>query len=295
MRIAHVLTVAVVVAAFSATAWAQTMPPPPPDPGVIHYPILNWDLYNPPLGANDLHIVVEEDNFVPDHTYNDPNIPGWQYDGANPNPGGGTVLSWSTTSPMPLPSTVHVGANLNGSGRVTDAYWTQNGIPIMVIPIVWELTWVDQWDPVFPNDPGAIWMRLQTTAEAASLGTVQLANIRTYADIPAGVLRLEDLNNNLDEQRLVEENSTVLVGTSLDGPVTLPNQSADFAVDSFFDVFVELSFNTNPDFQSLLVADVLVNNLPVGRFWNLNYQSPEPTSMVLLALGGLALIRRRRK
>ena len=52
----------------------------------------------------------------------------------------------------------------------------------------------------------------------------------------------------------------------------------------------------SPDYESLLIADVFVagRESPIGRFWNLNPQTPEPSTLSLLALGGLAMIRRRR-
>jgi len=301
MKCKLTLTLAALLFGFSATVSAQPWPPPP-DPGVIHYPILNWDFFNPPTSATDLHIVVETDNFIPSDVYVDPNIPGWQYDGQGPGPSGGTALSWSTNA-GPLPSVVHVGADLAGAGRVTGAYWTEGGQPIGSIPIVWELTWVDPWDLQNPSEPGAIWMRLQSADSLFGNNSpqggdqvhamVQLANIRTYSDIPAGVLGLNDINASLNELELVSHNPSVRIGTSIPGPVSLPGQNG--ATDSFFDVFVNFSELTNPSYQSLLVAEVLVAGQRIGTFWNLNYQSPEPSTMVLLALGGLSLIRRRRR
>lgn len=65
----------------------------------------------------------------------------------------------------------------------------------------------------------------------------------------------------------------------------------DFTVESFFDVFVDESLNVGSEFESLLTADVVVFNPnlntwePIGWFWNINPQSPEPFSLVLLCAG----------
>jgi len=65
---------------------------------------------------------------------------------------------------------------------------------------------------------------------------------------------------------------------------------------------VELAIpeNVSPDFESLLIADVVVldpdgNQTSVGRFWNLNPQSPEPGTVTLLAVGACVAMLRRRK
>ncbi|VAX40287.1 hypothetical protein MNBD_PLANCTO03-1977, partial [hydrothermal vent metagenome] len=66
--------------------------------------------------------------------------------------------------------------------------------------------------------------------------------------------------------------------------------------DSIFDVWVGQSNLANPDFESLLYAEVLVGvgQEPIGQFWNLNVQSPAPGALALLGLSGLIATRRRR-
>jgi len=261
---------------------------------IDHEPWLNWD-FVPPAGANDLHIVVENPNFTLDPA--DPNQlfvdPGWQFDGITQNVDN-AILSWSAVNPGAI---VHAGANMTGAGRIVDAYWTQNGveIPGAKIPIIWELTRIQVPDT---QSPPEIWMRLQTS-EAFIMGNpdleVRLLNVRTFSDIPADMLNLPDINESLDMNRLLPYEAMAYP------EITLPSQPWD--IDSFFDVFVELTIpeNVSPDFESLLIADVVVvdlsgNQTSVGRFWNLNPQSPEPGTVALLAIGAcVTLFRRRRK
>jgi len=138
-----------------------------------------------------------------------------------------------------------------------------------------------------------VWMRLRTSPEFGATGQeVRLSNIRTYFNIPANRLGLDDLNADLDEVTLDDYKGMQYPGLSAPLP---------YNIDSFFDVFVEETPPefSSPDFESLLVADVVVRNLAgqdtiVGTFWNLNPQSPEPATLALLAIGGLAALRRRR-
>lgn len=138
-------------------------------------------------------------------------------------------------------------------------------------------------------------------------GTAGLQNIRTISDLPAELLGLDDLTRDLDPQlnqpplMQLETIPTELVSLTLSGgtpvieTITLQPESilpgGQDPPDSFFDVFVDVSFNVGPLFESLLVADVVVFNPnlntwePIGRFWNINPQSPEPSSLVLLCAG----------
>ena len=267
---------------------------------VIHEPWLNWDFVVPAgLGPiNDLHVVVANPDFKPGETADDPLLPTWGYDGVQNQvpygPGSASVLSWSNggfASPtLPAGTVVHFGADMRGAGTILDAYWTMDGHPVPGgrIPIIWEVTRVWPWpDP----DPlaGRIEMGLQTTQtflDENPGSTVELDNIQTWYDIPAADLGLQDINRELD----------LFSVTGNDG-----NFGSDFEVESFFDVFyVGDSQNTGPDYESLLVADIVVIDptggaTTVGTFWNLNPQCPEPGTMALLAVGAAALLRRRRR
>ena len=54
--------------------------------------------------------------------------------------------------------------------------------------------------------------------------------------------------------------------------------------------------HASPDFEALLYAEVFEPGRQgvIGQFWNLNPQSPEPATLILLAVGSVFVIRRRR-
>lgn len=283
-------------------------PPVSAQTSLFHDPFLNWDFINRAGGpANDFEIVVGAPAWMPPEVYT----------GFFPNfetrvdpESGGTILSWSGTSVQPG-EIAHVGAAMMGSGRILDAYWTNDGVKVgQSIAITYETTQVFR----LPNGPDAIAMNLQTAP--AFEGTAGLLNIRTWSDLPEDLLGLGDLTSALDPQLSdppfvdletipVELVSLQLVSgdpfietLSLEPISPLPGGSSP--PDSFFDVFVGLSTNTNPDFESLLTAEVVEFNPGtqqwdvIGRFWNINPQSPEPSTLVLLALGGAAVLVGRR-
>lgn len=267
----------------------------------IHDPWLNWDVYNRTgQPVNDIHVIVENSTFSPNHT--DPNqvyMGPFQTFQSSPAPGGGTLLSWSNPvgGPIPTGGVAHIGLYMGNSGRIIDSYWTQNGTPFgYKIPIIYELTSVQ------PNQTntslGDISMLLGTTEHAENqLGVGQnwkMVNVRTWMNIPAADMGLVDIGPGLDlnaDPRLV-------------GRETVPNPGS-FVVDSFFDVFTEVELGTTsnlgPGFRSLLYGDVRLTNdindpgITYLQFWNLNPQSPEPGTTVMLAIvAGFGIMRRRR-
>lgn len=275
---------------------------------IFHDPFLNWDFINfTAADANDFEIVVATPNWTPPQVYT-----GFfpTFNTSSDPVSGGTKLSWSGNTVLPG-GIAHVGAAMMGSGKILDAYWTKDGQKVGdSIAIVYEKTQVFR----FPIGPAAIAMNLQVAPSFQ--GTAGLANIRTFCDLPADLLGLNDLTGALT-QRLneppIHNHETIpteLVSLSLVGgePIiqTRPLQpisvlpSPGLTADSFFDVFVDMSFNANQRFESLLVADVLAFDPasnswnPIGRFWNLNPQSPEPTSLVLMGLGGLLMLGGRK-
>lgn len=285
------LVIAILLLVGGATTWAQQ--------SIFHDPFLNWDFINfTGVDTNDFEIVVAKPNWTPPQVYT-----GYFPDfTTRPDAGsGGTVLSWSGNSVAPG-QIAHVGAAMMGSGSILDAYWTKDGEKVgPSLAIVYERTQVFP----FPDRSEAIAMNLQVASTFQ--GTAGLQNIRTFSDLPAELLGLDDLTRALDpllnqsplaglETIPVELVSLDLIGGS---PVivTQPLQPvsvlppANFTVDSFFDVFVAVSNNIGPDFESLLTADVVVFNpsaniwVPIGRFWNLNPQSPEPSGFALLCVG----------
>lgn len=265
---------------------------------VFHDPFLNWDFVDfTGVDANDFEIVVTRPNWTPSQVYTG-FFPAFA---TRPDPdSGGTILSWSGNSVAPG-GIAHVGAAMTGSGPILDAYWTKDGQKAgPSIAVVYERT------QIFPLLGGseAIAMNLQVAPRFN--GTAGLANIRTFSDLPATLLGLDDLTRNLDPRLQMpplselETVPTELIAFSLTGVETRPLQAVSVlpatspTMDSFFDVFVDITPNIGPAFESLLTADIVVFNpsenlwQPIGRFWNLNPQSPEPASLTLVCMGGLA-------
>jgi len=276
---------------------------------VWHDPWLNWDFINTlTMTVNDFAIVVDD----PDGTFNpDPNDPNQvligmpfpffavssqfaDYDGDGDLD---TMLKWSGADVVP-DSFAHGGLYMLGSGLVLDAFWSINGTKVgWSTPITYERTRID-------DDP-AVHMELTIASgffkdEANPYWPNQEAgwmHIRTFVNIPAELLSLEDLNRGLELDVLKEMDLEV---PPVDAETGLPIGYEDTiwgVPDSFFDVFladIPPEF-ASPEYEALLYAEVVSQGEVVGQFWNLNPQSPEPAALSLLALGALALIRRRRR
>lgn len=270
---------------------------------IFHDPFLNWDFVNfTGVDANDFEIVVAQPNWTPPQVYTG-YFPGFT---TRPDAGsGGTVLSWSGNSVAPN-AIAHVGAAMMGSGRILDAYWTKDGQKIgPSIAIVYERT------QVFPRPGGSEVVAMNLQVAPGFDGTAGLANIRTFSDIPANLLGLDDLTRDLDHRLQMpplsdlETIPTELVSLDLSGIVTQPLQPVSVlpsptpTMDSFFDVFVDITTNVGPAFESLLTADVMTFNRdlntwqPIGRFWNLNPQSPEPAGLALIAMASTVAVATR--
>jgi hypothetical protein len=261
---------------------------------IFHDPFLNWDFINfTDVDADDFEIVVARPNWAPPQVYTGffPNFT-TRPDAAS----GGTILSWSGNA-VPPGGIAHVGAAMMGSGPILDAYWTINGHRVgPSIAIVYERT------QIFPLLDGSEVVAMNLQVSPNFEGTAGLANIRTFSDLPANLLGLDQLTRALDPHldmpplSELETIPTELISMSLSGPITAPLQPVSVlpapspTIDSFFDVFVDITTNTGPAFESLLTADVVVFNptqsvwQPIGRFWNLNPQSPEPASIVLAGI-----------
>jgi len=186
---------------------------------------------------------------------------------------------------------------MQGSGVIKDAYWTlDGGRASPSIPIIYEVTRITPpaGDP--RGDPEELTMRL--ALPTAFQEEVLLNNMVTFANIPADLLGLADLNRDLDTDPagLLEQfNTEPKVGNSQGQPV---GSSQPIPPDSFFDVFVDIPppGQLGPEWESLLFTEVVQDPAdgPVVRFWNLNPQSPEPSTLSILLLAGIALSRRRR-
>jgi hypothetical protein len=283
-------------------------------PSIFHDPKLNWDFINK-TGDNptDFDVIVENGNYNPNG--NDPAevFKGiWQnfavahadYDGDGLNE---TKLTWSNPiHQIQADEIVHMGLGMKGSGMVVQGYWTKNGQPIPVVPggptylpISYELT------EIRPANSGEIHMQLKMPKSYFDERPSEQAGwegIRVFRNIPADRLDLSDLTRSLNlttDPRLAGLEVTPMYGQpgipgSTGDPITGPVM---MNIDSFFDVYLDTVGEEylNPGYESLLYGLVLNQGEPVGAFWNLNVQCPEPGTMLLLAAGaGLTVLRRRR-
>jgi len=291
----------VLMVLFSVAASAQPV-------SIIHEPWLNWDFVNRTgTTVNDLDIIVETPNYVPPEVYMG------QYLVFEPCPDpDGTKLVWCGYD-VPPGGVAHVGAYMLGSGRILDAYWTYCGDKVGAsLPITYELTEIYDPDPLIP-DNSEIHMLLQFApgyyADPLNAGTIiGWDNIRTFANIDAGILGLPDLNEGLDPRMgpggdllpfEVDAREGGPGGDLITGPIWI---EPDFPAESFFDVYFELDVpdaDLGPHRESLLVADIVMwdglTTTTVGRFWNLNPQCPEPGTFALVGLGIAALVVRLRR
>jgi len=271
---------------------------------IFHDPFLNWDFINfTGSTANDFEIIVENPNFVPIGHFDGYATPPPGYANRFPTYGPvqgdfdgdgdqDTKISWSGSNVAPN-QLIHVGLGMQGSGPILDAYWTNNGQKINgSIAITYELTRVR---PSLTGGDGEISMLLSIAPSFFHDpgATVGWSNIRTFSNLPAVQLGLDDINAQLDLD-LLSRFETLPRMQGPNGPV-IPRDETIPGASSFFDVFVDVSPNISPQFESLLVADVVQNGQVIGRFWNLNPQSPEPATIALLGLGGASLLARRRR
>jgi hypothetical protein len=281
--------------------------------GVYHDPWLNWDFWNfNNTPANNFEIVVESGTFNPDPLKGEVLIgaPFPNFSVSHPDYNGDgnldTVLSWSGANvnpPLnpgaPLPNEVaHIGAYMKGSGKILAAYWTDpNGMLGLPLAISYELTEIRPMD-----SPAEVHMQLQMPQSFFDSHPSEEAgwtNIRTFMNIPASELGLADLNReDLDAAALQVLHDAGYEVTPIDGKTGLPITGPVMVnVESFFDVFLGVidDAHQGPQYESLLVATALDPGVPIGMFWNLNPQSPEPATLALLGLGAVATLVRRRR
>ncbi len=250
---------------------------------LTHEGFLNWDI-TVGVDLNDFEIVVENANYIPNQTFNGPfGAPTVTPSGAN------TQIRWSG-APVAAGTTFHIGLDMAGGGQILSATATLDGNPVANVPIPFELTEIRP-----PAGPGIadVFMVFNTPQgffDDNPLAVVTLENVRTFIDLPAALLDLADLNSSLDLNLLPNETVPVPNGVLLNAP------------GAETEIFVGVTNTPSPLFESLLYGQVFVDldgtgpSIPemTSEFWNLNPQSPEPTSLTLLALGGLMFARRPR-
>jgi hypothetical protein len=285
----------VLIVLCSAAASAQPV-------SIIHDPWLNWDFVNRTgTTANDLDIIVETPDYTPPEVF----MGGYLVFESCPDPAG-TRLVWCGYD-VPPGGVSHVGAYMLGSGRILDAYWTDCGEKIGAsLPITYELTEIFDPDPVIP-DNSEIHMLLQFApgyyADPLNAGTIiGWANIQTFANIPAEMLGLPDLNDSLDLGMLEPYKCDAREGGPGGEIISDTVWWEEFPPESFFDVYFDVDVpdaDLGPHRESLLVADIVVfdgvETVMVGQFWNLNPQCPEPGTFALVGLGIAALVIRLRR
>lgn len=257
---------------------------------IFHDPFLNWDFINfTGQEVNDFEVVVANPNYVPPAVYTGglgfPNFSRSVGD-FSPEPGLETMLRWSGRSFAPG-AIAHVGAAMMGSGRILDAYWTRDGQKVgPSIGITYELTRVRRLTPTAP----AVLDMVLNTSPAFALenpgSSLLVSNIRTFMDMPADLLGLNDITSELD------------LATLANFEVTPTPRQGELRPDTWLEVNLGTTLNANANFEALLVADIVLvpPSLPpvlIGRFWNINPQSPEPVLLGVIAASGLFLIRRR--
>jgi hypothetical protein len=265
---------------------------------IWHDPWLNWNLINlTGLNANDIDLIVDNPNYNPN--VNDPSqvmaglfplvtVTHADYDG---NGDVDTRIRWSGAQVNPL-QVIHIGLYMKDSGKVLDGYWTMNGAKVGASAVfTYEKTEIRYVDPEvhmhLNMNPG--WFRDNPSHEAG------WTNIRTFVNLPASLLDLKDLNESLNLDSLSAYEVQPKRGDN-----GLPIQRTDVITadgpDSFFDVFLSAipPEMAGPQYEALLVAEVLNQPNPGGWFWNLNPQCPEPLTASLLTVASVALLRRRR-
>lgn len=284
-----------------------------PPLSIFHDPWLNWDFLNLTGGpTDDFTIIVENGSFAPNPA--DPTqillgapfqtcvVSHADYDGDADQD---TMLHWSNPLggvPLPPGALAHVGGDMRGSGRILDAYWTLQGAKVgPSLAISYERT------EIRPAQSGEIHMVLQIAPgyyddpsnPAYPAAEAGWTGIRTFRNIPADLLALGDLNRDLDLSALAAFEVTPRLGGPA-GAFILPTDQflfGEIPPDSFFDVYLDTVPDAflGPEYESLLVATVLNQGAPIGMFWNLNPQSPEPVSGLMLLAGAALLLHRRRR
>jgi hypothetical protein len=219
-----------------------------------------------PYGANDFDIVVEG-NYNP--TWLFPPGPTVTHSDVDADGDPDTLISWH----FPTGQAIHDGINVPLGLPIEDAYWTHDGERLAAASIAKTQLHVIRPD----SGPSTLIWQVQASGNSGTL--LDLRNIRTFKDVPKGVLSPETINSDLDLSTL----SAYEVTPSAQNLTSLPT-------DGFSDVNIGTSGMVGAYYQSLLVGDLYYNGEQVGISWSLADECPEPSSLVLLGIGAVSLL-----
>jgi hypothetical protein len=273
---------------------------------VWHDPWLNWDFDNlTGTTVNDFEIIVANSSFNPNG--NDPTqvlkgmpfpnftVTNGDYDGVAATIE--TKLTWSGADLNPG-ATAHGGLWMQGSGLVLDAYWTKDGVKVgNSTAITYEQTRVEGDPLIYMELSIAPGFFLDEGHPEYPFQEAGWKSMRTFVNIPASELALADLNDTLDLSTLAAYEVQPRLGSPEGDLIELADEII-VGLGQVQDIFLAdiLPEFANDGYEALLYAEVLNQTSGViGEFWNLNPQSPEPGTALLLAIGAVGLLVRRKK
>ena len=270
---------------------------------VEHDPWLNWDFLNRTgETAFDFTMIFEAGDFEPSEQVGDP-FPNFavthadydgdtdtdtkvKWSGGNGVIDGGDMIFGDDVGGLGEPDFAHIGLNMIGFEKLLDAYWTN----LAGDKIGNSIAAPEEITQIIPGGSAEVKMKLQFPKAFYDDGGTGagLLNIQTWRDMPAALVDLEDINIDLD------------LSTLTDYVVTPTPDEIDLGVyhtDDYFYVSLGITDDQyiGPEYESLLFAEIQNAGQIIGRFWNINPQSPEPATLVLLGLGAAAVLLRKRK
>lgn len=248
-------------------------------PPVYHPAVSNWDLYNlTGQPVNDFDVIVASPDFEPSWTYN----PGGTNQIIRGDFNGDMIVETKIHYVFPTVAVgelKHIGLRLPADVGMQDAYWTFNGVRVGSQGIPYERTKVTR---SAVGGSGEVVMQFQ--APQLFAGNLTLSNIRAFRDLPAGLITGDQLNSSL----ILDSLAAFEVTPTFNPVAALPTTG-------FFEVSLGNTLFTGPEYESLLHATILSDNVVIGEVWTLNAQCPEPAFCSLIAAAAVIPAFRRRR